>query len=106
MVSICMHYDEIVHFPIYTDDLLTSMLIDYYRDFISTVNVENMKEVILMYQYDQALFHYLNNHHFYKLVQQYYEMETEWGNYLMESIVDLYRKNKDYEMIKKETVWI
>ncbi len=106
MVSICMHYDEIVHFPISDEDLLTSMLIDYYRDFIATVNSKSLEEVRLLSHYDQALFYYLTNHQFYKLVQQYYEMESDWGNYLMENLVDLYENKKETELLKKETVWI
>lgn len=103
MMNICINFDTIVHYPVVTDDYLTTMLINYYRDFLETINLDNIDEVSLMYQYDQALFCYLENYDFYKEVHKYYETDHTTNNFIIANIIELYRK---YIPKKKNTSWI
>lgn len=106
MINVCTNFDTIVDYPIVIGDNLTAMLVDYYRDFLSIINLTNIEEVSLMYHYDQALFFYLEDHNFYKYVQQYYEMENTENNFIPQNMIELYSVFQNKFVKKKDTSWI
>lgn len=105
MMNICQNYDKIVCFRYEEEDTMTTMLIDCYRDSMETINLDNLEEVQNLFDYDQALASYLENHKFYRMVKTYYHNQTNWGNSMIENINQLYRIFKEIEL-PKESKWI
>lgn len=105
MMNICKNYDKIVGFRYEEEDTMTMMLIDCYRDSMETINLDNLEEVKNLFDYDQALASYLENHKFYRMVQMYYHNQTNWGNSIIENMNQLYSIFKEIEL-PKESKWI
>lgn len=107
MISTCKHYDDIVEYVYNEDDMITKMLINYYRDYMDAVNLDSMEEVDLIYHYDEALYSYLTNHKFYRLVQDKYNNKNDWGNFIMNNLIHLYDVFLDMlDCKEKETKWL
>lgn len=103
----CEHYDFIVNFSYCEEDLLTKIFIDYYRDYIEAMDLTSMEDWDLISAYDQSLFQYLSNHEFYKLVQQKYCTDNEWGNFIIYTLNRFYEFYLDMtQATLKATKWL
>lgn len=107
MINLCKHYDDIVEYIYNEDDRLAKMFIDYYRDYMDAVNLDSSEDVNLIYEYDEALYSYLTNRKFYRLVQEQYNNKNDWGNFMIQNLIQLYAVYQDMISCKvKEAKWL
>lgn len=107
VVRWCKHYDFIVNFSYREEDLLTKIFIDYYRDYIEAMDLTSFEDWNLIAAYDTSLFQYLSNHEFYKLVQEKYHTDSEWGNFIIYTLNNFYEFYLDMTQVTmKSTKWL
>lgn len=107
IMVMCKHYDQIVSYVYHEDDCITKMLINYYRDYMDAINLDSMEEIDLIYHYDEALAYYLDNSKFYRLVQEKYNNQNDWGNFIIKNLIHLYEVYQDMVQAKvAQSKWL
>lgn len=114
VLSICVHYDDIVNYQFKENDLLTRIIIDEYTNTIFDVNSQDLGKTNHLKVVDIVVYEYLNDKKFASRVKE----ELEFNNIELneESLIGcdiisiLIKTYKDYknrlEEEKEDTVWL
>lgn len=104
----CPNYDEIVEYDFNADDIISKKLIDYYREYITSFDKKDEKEIEKITFYDKAMHDYISDIKFFKKVQCYFNDPA--CNYGVDMVTNMIEIKNNYidETLKdlKTTKWI
>ena len=112
ILGCCPHFNEIVNCDFLEDDILTKKLIQYYQDFIFSINEENQAELDLISKLDKAMHKYVMDYRFAKNLKETLEIDAivkpdfNYLDQLIEYIVNFFREYQEQEVNVKQTRWI
>lgn len=113
MSELFSHFTTIIESEFLEDDILTKKIIEYYQDYVSTVDQSNPKEIDFSKQLDDAIYHYMEDYHFSKNFKDTLDVPVitsskfKQQKQFLEYIVDYYREYQKMEKPKVvEKRWI
>ena len=97
----CKYYDKIVNFLYLENDIISELLINYYRDYVFNIKSEKSKIRI-----DKIMNLYTEKEEFYKYIQRIFNLEKNneiYDNYekLMRKLLKLY---SEFEKINAKKI--
>ena len=114
VLSICVHYDDIVNYQFKESDLLTRIIIDEYTNTIFDVNSQDLGKTNHLKVVDIVVYEYLNDKKFANKVKEQLEFnnielneESLIGCDIISILINCYKDYKNrLEEEKEDTVWL
>jgi len=111
ILTCCSHYDDIIKHDFLEDDILTRKLIEYYKNYI--LSIEEVEDNLsLIKKLDDAMFKYIGNYAYAKALKETLDIdlvtseEFTYVNQLMLYVVEFYDKYDDNSTVINITKWI
>lgn len=111
ILTCCSHFDEIVNHDFLEDDIFTKKLIQYYQDFIFSIQ-DIEKNLPLIKVLDEAVYKYIEDYRFAKSLKDTLDIDVivsdkfNWLGELMEYIINFYKTYDDSSVPVTPTKWI
>jgi len=108
VLTICSNYYKIINYEYDEDDKFSNKLINFYQDYIFSLDIEKDEIVSFIQTFDTALGEYVSNIKFSKHLKE--ELKNKSGTYMkdyVQNIINIYRqyKNENYKTVNN-TEWI
>lgn len=111
IITNCSHFDDIVNYDFLEDDVLTKKLIQYYQDYIFSVdeangNLEEVKKL------DDALYKYIDDYRFAKSLKDTLDVDMvtsdnfHYLDDLINYIIDFFSTYDESSIPVASTKWI
>jgi hypothetical protein len=70
ILGFCPNFDEIVNCDFLEDDILTQKLIQYYQDFVFSINEQDEDDIKFIQKLDAAMYKYIEDYRFAKKLKE------------------------------------
>ena len=87
ILSSCPNYDDIVNYEYREGDLLSSYLIDWYRDLVFSANGEDERQLKIINLIDRSLALYIKDSRYKRGLKQVLSVEEVQNHSLMKEII-------------------
>ena len=89
ILKYCPNYYNIVNFNFKDNDLISNKLINIYKNFVFSVNVQNREEIERVQELDRVLSNYIHDYLFRSTLQkEIITVEVKRDNNILKSLVD------------------
>lgn len=66
VLDVCKYYDDIINYDIASFDEISYDLIDWYKDFIFSRDINNSEEILMIELLDKCMYYYINDYKYQK----------------------------------------
>lgn len=111
VVTCCAHFDQIVNYDFFEEDILTKKLIQYYQDYVFNLD-ESDENLVLIKDLDEAIYKYTEDYHFAKRLKEKLDVDVvtndnfAYLDKLMEYIIAFFKEYDDSSAATTPTRWI
>jgi len=101
ILNYCPNYYNIVNFDFKENDLISEKLINIYKNFVFSINVENREEIEKVQELDRVLSNYIHDYLFRSTLQKEIvtvkvKRDTNILKSLVDSIINIFSNYEEY----------
>ena len=101
ILNYCPNYYNIVNFDFKDSDLISEKLINIYKNFVFSINVENREEIEKVQELDRVLSNYIHDYLFRSTLQKEIvtvkvKRDTNILKSLVDSIINIFSNYEEY----------